>query len=211
MGQAFCLLNIIISTGVSMTIREPRVLFKSPQRDYLRQWSWSALPKGTQTSTGVFGLRTQVLKYYEIPVSPRSVYKLKGNQNPHIRFSFIIKYSLLRTTSESLNKMYCITIIADKNKEVTSFTYHSKEAWIHSVHCEPAICQNLEKMGSWYSLQEFRQRIRKLQLLKSSNLQRAIYIKNQVFFYYKVFIIENNQWKFEQNQAKNKEVTAFEI
>ena len=27
--------------------------------------------------------------------------------------------------------------------------------------------------------------------------------------YYKVFIIENNQWKFEQNQAKNKEVTAL--
>ena len=26
----------------------------------------------------------------------------------------------------------------------------------------------------------------------------------QVYFYYKVFIIENNQWKFEQNQAKNK-------
>ena len=26
---------------------------------------------------------------------------------------------------------------------------------------------------------------------------------------YKVFIIENNQWKFEQNQAKNKEVTAL--
>ena len=31
----------------------------------------------------------------------------------------------------------------------------------------------------------------------------------QVYFYYKVFIIENNQWKFEQNQAKNKEVTAL--
>ena len=28
-------------------------------------------------------------------------------------------------------------------------------------------------------------------------------------FYYKVFIMENNQWKFEQNQAKNKEVTAL--
>ena len=26
------------------------------------------------------------------------------------------------------NCMYCITIIADKNKEVTSFPYHSKEA-----------------------------------------------------------------------------------
>ena len=26
--------------------------------------------------------------------------------------------------------------------------YHSKEAWIHSVHCEPAICQNLDKMDS---------------------------------------------------------------
>ena len=42
-----------------------------------------------------------------------------------------------------------------KNKEVTSFPYHSKEAWIHSVHCEPAICQNLEKMDSWHSLQKF--------------------------------------------------------
>ena len=30
---------------------------------------------------------------------------LKGNQNPHIKFTFIIKYSLLRTTSESLNKI----------------------------------------------------------------------------------------------------------
>ena len=30
---------------------------------------------------------------------------------------------------------------------------------------------------------------------------------HQVYFYYKVFIIDNNQWKFEQNQAKNKEVT----
>ena len=29
------------------------------------------------------------------------------------------------------------------------------------------------------------------------------------YFYYKVFIIENNQWKFEQNQANNKEVTAL--
>ena len=27
--------------------------------------------------------------------------------------------------------------------------------------------------------------------------------------YYKIFIIENKQWKFEQNQAKNKEVTAL--
>ena len=51
--------------------------------------------------------------------------------------------------------MYCITIIADKNKEVTSFPYHSKEAWIHSVLCEPAICQNLDKMDSWHSLQKF--------------------------------------------------------
>ena len=31
----------------------------------------------------------------------------------------------------------------------------------------------------------------------------------QVYFYYKVLIIENNRWKFEQNQAKNKEVTAL--
>ena len=31
--------------------------------------------------------------------------RLKGNQNPHIKFNFIIKYSLLRTTSESLNKI----------------------------------------------------------------------------------------------------------
>ena len=30
---------------------------------------------------------------------------LKGNQNPHIKFTFIIKYSLLRTASESLNKI----------------------------------------------------------------------------------------------------------
>ena len=44
--------------------------------------------------------------------------------------------------------MYCIIIIADKNKEVTSFPYHSKEALIHSVHCEPAIFQNLDKMDS---------------------------------------------------------------
>ena len=29
------------------------------------------------------------------------------------------------------------------------------------------------------------------------------------YFNSKVFIIENNQWKFEQNQAKNKEVTAL--
>ena len=29
------------------------------------------------------------------------------------------------------------------------------------------------------------------------------------YFHYKMFIIENNQWKFEQNQAKNKEVTAL--
>ena len=29
------------------------------------------------------------------------------------------------------------------------------------------------------------------------------------YCYYKVFIIENNQWKFEQNQAKNKEVTPL--
>ena len=50
--------------------------------------------------------------------------------------------------------MYCITIIADIKKEVTSFPYHSKEAWIHSVHCEPAICQNLDKMDSWHSLQK---------------------------------------------------------
>ena len=53
----------------------------------------------------------------------------------------------------SVKTMYCITIIADKNKEVASFPYHSKEAWIHSVHCEPAICQNLDKMDS--SLQKF--------------------------------------------------------
>ena len=31
----------------------------------------------------------------------------------------------------------------------------------------------------------------------------------QVYFYYKVFSIEINQWKFEQNQAKNKEGTAL--
>ena len=31
----------------------------------------------------------------------------------------------------------------------------------------------------------------------------------QVYFHYKVFIMENKQWKFEQNQAKNKEVTAL--
>ena len=31
----------------------------------------------------------------------------------------------------------------------------------------------------------------------------------QIYFYYKLFIIEKNQWKFEQNQAKNKEVTAL--
>ena len=30
-----------------------------------------------------------------------------------------------------------------------------------------------------------------------------------IYCYYKVFIFENNQWKFEQNQAKNKEVTAL--
>ena len=28
-------------------------------------------------------------------------------------------------------------------------------------------------------------------------------------FHFKVFIIEINQWKFKQNLAKNKEVTAF--
>ena len=39
---------------------------------------------------------------------------VKGNQNPHIKFTFIIKYSLLRTTSESLNKNQA------KNKEVTA-------------------------------------------------------------------------------------------
>ena len=31
----------------------------------------------------------------------------------------------------------------------------------------------------------------------------------QIYFYYNLFIIEKNQWKFEQNQAKNKEVTAL--
>ena len=30
---------------------------------------------------------------------------VKGNQIPHIKFTFIIKYSLLRTTSESLSKI----------------------------------------------------------------------------------------------------------
>ena len=29
-----------------------------------------------------------------------------------------------------------------------------KKTWIHSVHCEPAICQNLDKMDSWHSLQK---------------------------------------------------------
>ena len=31
--------------------------------------------------------------------------QLKGNPNPHIKFTFIINYSLLTTTSESLNKI----------------------------------------------------------------------------------------------------------
>ena len=38
-------------------------------------------------------------------VKDESVFIIKGNQNPHIKFTFIIKYSLLRTTSESLNKI----------------------------------------------------------------------------------------------------------
>ena len=33
--------------------------------------------------------------------------------------------------------------------------------------------------------------------------------KKKNYFHYKVFIIENNQWKFEQNQVKSKEVTAI--
>ena len=31
--------------------------------------------------------------------------RLKGNQNPHIKLTFIIKYSLLRTSSKNLNKI----------------------------------------------------------------------------------------------------------
>ena len=41
-------------------------------------------------------------------VSQSSIFKrqqLKGNKNPHIKLTFIIKYSLLRTSSESLNKI----------------------------------------------------------------------------------------------------------
>ena len=35
------------------------------------------------------------------------------------------------------------------------------------------------------------------------------HISSLLLYFYKVFIIEHNQWKFEQNQAKNKEVTAL--
>ena len=41
------------------------------------------------------------MQYLQIKI----YYRLKGNQNPHVKFTFIIKYSLLRTTSESLNKI----------------------------------------------------------------------------------------------------------
>ena len=46
------------------------------------------------------------------------------------------------------------------------------------------------------------------------SLQEWVYLKEtkthiSSLLLYKVFIIENNQWKFEQNQAKNKEVTAL--
>ena len=41
----------------------------------------------------------------ETSIYETKVYVIKGNQNAHIKFTFIIKYALLRTTSESLNKI----------------------------------------------------------------------------------------------------------
>ena len=63
------------------------------------------------------------------------------------------------------------------------FPYHSKEALIHSVHCEPAICQNLDKMDSGHSLQKFK--FLRNYWIKSN----GVFYKMQVMSY--IFTTEN--------------------
>ena len=61
----------------------------------------------------------------------------------------------MKKVSWSYWKMkYCTTLVADKNKPVTSFSYHLKEVWIYFC-AYSAFCQTLEGMVSWHTLWKF--------------------------------------------------------